>query len=392
MKRFIEISRLVLALAAMLGVAYIFTMYLDGDIGVVVWSFLLIAPLLSLLLAWLSRKRITVELDAPAYAAKGKNLRVRLRMRSCGRLPVPFVRCRIAADGGLLSKDPRPVQSCMTGRDAVDSEHEFTARHGGCARLSAREFSVSDYLGLFRFAVQGDLPSRIVGVIPEIPSLTGAGVMLHAVTDTVLTQDEDEEESSAAFSSVSAPGYIHRDYVPGDNLRRINWKLSAKRNRLMVRMDEAAATVRPSVILDLRPEQDEEGYTRRDILMEGALGFLLLLVRQGIATTLRYANDGEWHCLILENEDAVRSAAVELSTADLICGSHRLDPDALSEKAGAYLIYTAHPDEGLVGALEGYRSKGYVCCIVPEDVPAQHIRADALWKLSKDYAMTAVKK
>lgn len=392
MKRVIEICKLVLALAAMFGIAFVFTMYLDGDIGVVVWSFLLIAPLLSLLLAWLARKRITIELDVPSYAAKGKAVQAHLRMTARGKLPVPFVRCRLVSSGNCPARDARSVQSCMTGGRTVESDHGFTALHAGCAVLTVQDLFVSDYLGLFRFPLQTALPPRVLGVIPEIPSLTGAGIMLRSVTDTVQTQDEDEEESAAVYSSVTAPGYIHRDYVPGDNLRRINWKLSAKKNRLMVRMDEAAATVRPSLILDLCPEQDEAGYARRDILMEGALGFLILLVRQGVACTLRYANGGEWSCLILENEDGVRSAAAELSTADFVCGTSRLDPGALSEKAGAYLVYTAHPDAGLERSLADYRNKGSVCCVVPEGVAIQQMQADAVWRLSADYTMTALKK
>lgn len=392
LKQILDFVKLAAALGMMCCIAYLFTFYLDGDIGVVVWAFLLIAPLLSLLLAWNGKRKLTVLLSAPGYIAKGKTFRVKMKIQNAGRLPVPFVQCRLDQSAGLRSKDTRPIQTAMTGMQHLEAEEEVVAVHAGCSIISTADFSVSDYLGLFRFALPVTMPPVRIGVIPEVASISGAGVMLHAVSDVVLTQDEDEEESAASFSSVASPGYIHRDYVPGDNLRRINWKLSAKRNRLMVRMDEAAATVRPTVILDLQPETEEEALTIRDTMMEGALGFLMLLVRQGIVCTIRYASGGEWNCLSLETEDAVRSAAVEISTADFYCGEHRLDTMALKEKTGAYMIYTSRPDAVLQKKLAAYRSNGYVCMVIPESVPEEGLQADAIWKLSKEFDMTAVQK
>ena len=34
-------------------------------------------------------------------------------------------------------------------------------------------------------------------------------------------------------------------------MKRVNWKLSAKKNQLMVRLDEAASAVQPVIALDL---------------------------------------------------------------------------------------------------------------------------------------------
>ncbi len=392
MKTILNCCKAALAFGGMFAIAYLFTFYLDGDIGVVVWSFLLIAPLLSFLLALYARRHLTVRLEAPDYTAKGKVIRIRTIACGSGKLPIPFLCCQLTQSANFLPGDARPIQSAMMAAHPLEFEYELTARHVGCGTVSAAAFSVSDYLGLCRFSLP-ELPNPVkIGVIPEIPSLSGASVMLHAVTDTVLTQEDEEEESSAAFSSVSVPGYIHREYVPGDNLRRINWKLSAKRSRLMVRMDEAGTAVRPAVILDLCPEETEDALIIRDTMIEGALAFLLLLVRQGIACTLRYSREGQWKCILLESEDTVRSAAVELASADFFCGQHRLDASALSEKAGAYMIYTSRPDAALSENLDAFRNKGYLCLVLPETASADGLKADAIWRLSKDFDMTAVQK
>ncbi len=371
--------------------AYAFTNYLDGDIGVVIWSFLILAPLLSLVLTIIAKKKLTLSMDAPDYAEKDKHFSVKVILHSEGKLPIPFVRFRLLPTANLQPDDPRPVQCAFMSGDPQVIYCQMTAIHAGCASAELADVQISDYLGLFSFPVKMSLQPKRIGVIPVIPSLTDAAVLLRSVSDLIQTQDEEEEESQAAYSASAMPGYVHREYVPGDHLRRINWKLSAKRNKLMIRMDEAAVTVRPSLILDLPEDGTEQIWKRREILMEGALGFLMLLVRQGIVCSLRFASEGKWHCLDLENEDAVRQAAVELAVADFRYDGNRLDPNATMEKAGAYLIYTSYPDAGLSGAMRLLRDHGFVCCVTTDDreIPDD---ADAGWLLSEEFQMTAVQK
>lgn len=383
--------KLVFGLLAMGVMAYLFTFHLDADIGVVIFAFLLIAPLTSVLLTWLASQKVTAKLEAPHTLQKGKHFTVRAEMTAESRLPVPFLQIGLSQDANFTPDDPRRVSSAMTADEPLLIPFGMTAQYAGNGIIAPESLFVSDYLGLFRFRLR-QMPEPLkIGVIPSIPSLTGAGQMLHSVSDFVMTHDEEEEETAASFSPQNMPGYVHREYVPGDSLRRINWKLSAKRSKLMVRMDEAASAVRPTVILDLRPEHEPERLARREMLMEGALGFLMLLVRQGIACTMHYPTDGGWKNLLLETEDAVRSAAVEMADADFIGDGNRVDPSALQEHA--FLLYASDPDEGLSAALPALKDSGYVCVVTPvlpeqPDIPG----ADAVWQLASDFSMTALRK
>lgn len=389
----LEHSKLFFGLLIMFGMAYVFTHYLDGDIGVVVWSFLILAPLISLFLSRSACRKISAEWQAPSYCAKGKTFTLTMTVHSESRLPVPFLRCRIHADANFSQEDNRIVQSAMTSAEPLEIPYQLTAEYAGCAEVSVQELSVSDYLGWFNFPVNAVPETVKIGIIPEIPSLSNANIILHTVSDIVLTQDDEEEESAAAFSAQSMPGYIHREYVAGDSLKRINWKMSAKRQKLLVRMDEAAATVRPAVILDLQPETSPEALKRREIILEGALGFLLLLVQQGIPCTIRYSSENVWKSIILENEDAVRNAAVELAIADFTCGGNRLDPTLIQEKVGAYLIYTAHPDENLALDAARLKDSGYLCAVCLSDANQSALSGfNAVWTLNQDFAMQNLKK
>lgn len=388
----LERSKFYFGLLIMFSLAYLFTHYLDGDIGVVVWSFLILAPLISLLLSWKAARQISARIEAPAYLAKGRSFSVDITVTAESRLPVPFLRCQLVSALNFTREDSRPVQSAMTAEEPLHIPFAMTASYVGCGTVSVKELAVYDYLGWFRFPVR-QIPAPVkIGVIPEIPSLSNANVILHTVSDIVLTQDDEEEETSASYSAQSMPGYIHREYIPGDNLKRINWKMSAKRQKLLVRMDEAAAAVRPTVILDLQPEDSPTGLKRREVMIEGALGFLILLVRQGIPCTIRFASEKNWKMLLLESEDDVRNAAVEMAAADFVNDGNRIDLSASHEKAGAYLIYTAHADEALAIEAASLKNLGYVCGVCPAgDDNSALAGFNALWSIGEDYTMQNLK-
>jgi hypothetical protein len=99
--------------------------------------------------------------------------------------------------------------------------------------------------------------------------------------------------------------------------------------------------------------------------------------------------------MILENEDAVESVAVELATADFQNDGNRIDLSVMSERAGAYLVYTTQLDVVLLGQLKHLHDKGYVACVVTELTEEQTATLsgiDAVWRLDKDFSMTAVQK
>ena len=108
----------------------------------------------------------------------------------------------------------------------------------------------------------------------------------------VVTSDEEEENDTAMmFSANVAPGYEHREYVQGDPLKRVNWKLSTKKNKLMVRLDEAVASVQPLIILDLFRRSDAtaaEAVLNEEKLIQAVFGLLELMIEQGIACSFAY--------------------------------------------------------------------------------------------------------
>lgn len=77
-----------------------------------------------------------------------------------------------------------------------------------------------------------------IKIMPNIPDTGSQTELLKATSENASFDDNESESDENALGLTGVPGYDHRQYEIGDPLKRINWKLSSKRDELMVRLDE----------------------------------------------------------------------------------------------------------------------------------------------------------
>ena len=295
----------VVALAAVAFLLYIFTFYIDGEMGMILIAFMVFAPLISLFFALYARKRIKVSVDCDGYVKKGSSLDVRITVEKTGRFPLGIVEL-IPACSDVLDIGDKTYRLSLIQADKKSFTVRAQALIGGNGEIFIKTAYSCGFLGLMRVEIASELPPPIsVGVIPEIPQLKVSSQLFRNVADIVLTSDDDEDNDTAMmFTANTAPGYEHREYVHGDPLKRINWKLSSKKNKLMVRLDEAVASVQPMIVLDLyrsSTADTQQALLAEEQIIRSAFGFISLLVRQGIASTFVYYGSGG--NVIAENVD-----------------------------------------------------------------------------------------
>lgn len=290
--------RNIISALAIAFVLYIFTFHIDGEIGVILIAFLIFAPLSSFFFAWYGRKRVKIRLDCDGYVKKGSKLTVNVTVEKSGFFPLGIV--EIATAGSeVFSGCGKKYRLSIIGSDKRTFTYKLNADTGGNGEISVVSARSCGFLGFISFRITEPLPPPIsVGVIPEVPKIKASSGLFRSIADSVLTSDDEENsESSVLFSSNVAPGYEHREYVQGDPMKRVNWKLSAKKNKLMVRLDEAAASVQPLIAMDLyrsSKEDPAQAVLKEEQLIITVFGLLSLLVGQGIPTTfVYYGTDGE---------------------------------------------------------------------------------------------------
>ncbi|WP_254546171.1 DUF58 domain-containing protein [Halomarina pelagica] len=188
-------------------------------------------------------------LNAVAAPALVAVLAGAVQMRSGGRptvervLPAPgfpgderTMRVRVDAGGPATVTDRlgyglRPRESTHELAGATTVEYEFDLTRRGAYDVGPLVVTTYDALGLFEHTYRFATDERML-VYPEVRPVTPAGAFAGLVDRTGTTERH-------AFDTL-------REYVPGDALRDIHWKSSAKRGEEFVVMefaDEDSGTV-----------------------------------------------------------------------------------------------------------------------------------------------------
>jgi len=163
------------------------------------------------------------------------------------------------------------------------------------------------------------------------------------------------EASGAGMRMPSADDVVLRDYVPGDDPRRVHWPTAARQSRLMVRADEGAGMRPVTVLLDLGllvpPGESESicGLTPDDgeWAVELAASIACAVQKTGhptrlVATQLTGLSDGAG---FVSGAEAGRATLLD-ETVDLV--GHRTDTGANTAMAATTLALRQRHSPGEV--------------------------------------------
>lgn len=282
----------------------IFGLFLDANVGWFILLALVLAPLMSVFFAWLSSRRIELfcEMD-DAFLAKGDTCVMKVHVRNRSIFPTPPIAIELVNGAGVRSDNNKLIVSVLS-RAAVTFQVVFKAKICGKSVAGIEMAQVTDYSGLFSFSLKNqDYSSlqRNVAVIPDIAEISDRDDNIIKVMQTSMNMDDsDDTVESAAYNFGGFPGYDSREYVPGDPMKRVNWKQSAKRGRLLVRLDDEMSSRSVNVVLDsVFNKDDVDIYSVAPLLpfrdfdddelipaigqaaVENALGIMQVLIRHG---------------------------------------------------------------------------------------------------------------
>lgn len=275
----------------------------------------------------------------PDRVARGDAATMTLTVRNTGRL----------ASASLIAEDrcgsrpvPVPLLRLRPGRDTTVSYPVPTHRRGvvpvGPLRVTRR-----DALGLVSLArAHGDTAQ--VWVHPRIHHLTAVPAGVARSLDGRLDR---VPHGTITFDSL-------REYVVGDELRRVHWRTSAKVGELMVREDLDTSLPRIVVLLDDRaathPRLVDGVAETFESACEAAASVVAAAVREDVPITLQFVSGGG----SAGGDFLDRLAEADLHRdGDLGAATTRLR----QQRLGDTLIFLTGPggsgDLGLVGALRG---------------------------------------
>jgi uncharacterized protein (DUF58 family) len=183
----------------------------------------------------------------------GETLDVEVEIRNRSWLPVLWLRLSDTLPTELaLSQDFRHVISLLP-RERLRLGYALRGRRRGYYEIGPLLTLGGDLLGATTFEGR-QVADDFVIVYPKIVHLRDLGFPSQSPFGTLSSRERVFEDPSRVQGV--------RDYVPGDSLRRMDWKTSARVGSLQVRRFEPAISLETAIFLNL----DGSEYARRDRL------------------------------------------------------------------------------------------------------------------------------
>jgi uncharacterized protein (DUF58 family) len=180
---------------------------------------------------------LRVRRNAPECLAYGDDATVIIHVSNPTLLRVPWLELRESTPYALRTVLPRPQVISLGAGGEYQMSYSVRGARRGWYSLGPTRLILGDALGLGRLTLQ--IPSRHLTVYPRILPLAELGL---PATLNIGPLHGRRGEDPARPAGV-------RQYVPGDDVRRLDWKSTARQHTLLVR--RADPTIAPETTIAL---------------------------------------------------------------------------------------------------------------------------------------------
>ncbi len=278
-------------------------------------------PILSVVLAKWAAGRASLSIEAPQEALKKETVKASLSLLR------PAISCRanclVRCENRLCREEKElKLELAPSFSSAVKKEISIELQRCGMVRIGA-EVSFEDFFGLW-----GSGPLlRAESFTLVLPELFVPAVVL-AENTTVITGGE--VYSKTRPGSDPSETFAIREYLPGDPVRQIHWKLSTKSDTVLLR--ELGLPVVNETLLVFRNVTAEGGSVScetADAMAEIFLSVCRALLAGGQVFSAAFFEDGRW-----EKSEILSETDMDVFTARLLSLSWGEDDGSLSVMLG----------------------------------------------------------
>lgn len=242
--------------------------------------------LVSWILALFQRKKVTLRVSLPLTAAKGADISCRVRIKRECPFPTGPVSLRLRLYNRLTGEET--AMALLGG-----GEISFACTHCGEVEIRVERARLRGLVGFLPLRIPTEAHSHLT-VLPDTfqPEI-------RLTIPQAMTLDSEDYAPDRRGSDPTEP-YQYREYQPGDSLRSIHWKLSAKQDDLLVR--EASLPVSRSLLAFW-----EKRGSDLDAQAEVYFSLCQALCQQGYHFTMGFAREGGVTFLEIDSIDDLLS-------------------------------------------------------------------------------------
>lgn len=263
----------------------------------------ILLPLISFVLMLFSRNGLAVCLELPDMAEKETAV-LAYELINTSFFPAARVAFVVELENQMTGTGfQRKINATVGGHQKVDAKLSLKNSKVGCIRVSTRKIRVYDIFGLFTLKKK-DLQDQMMVIYPDLKDISVS------MEKPVETQGDGERYAVDRPGQDVSEIFQLREYVPGDEVRKIHWKLSSKIDRMMVR--DFSLPLNYSVFLLMELTETSEDII--DTQVELYLSLSKALLESGINHNLAWYDSGEeaFHARAMDDFEDLEMAMAEI--------------------------------------------------------------------------------
>lgn len=250
-------------------------------IAAAIFFALLLLSLTSYLICVFSGKYFSATIKLPASVKKSFGAEGMLIIKNSSPFTFIKVLCCVSATNNMTGerKETFIPMFCSAKSEALAS-FACSFQNCGCTEVKADRIYLTDFFGFIPFKVKGFACAEAkCTVLPDTFDMT---VVFENMPIAI---DDSESYSPDKKGNDYSETFQLREYVPGDSIKQIHWKLSEKLDKLIVR--EASLPVQKSTLV-FWDKYAEGGFSAKeaDAMAEITASICQALTRQGTSFSL----------------------------------------------------------------------------------------------------------
>ena len=219
-------------------------MYIFGDnaLTLLLLALSVLIPPLTYLVSSIALRGVSASLSFPFVMQKGKDAECAVVIKSRSLLPLWRMRCR-AETQNLLTGEKGTLEICLSLMPKSQKEIRFRVGSEYCGRINVTmtEIGAFDPFSIFRTTAKSDALARAM-VYPD----TFEAEVSIALNNAQLEDCDEYSPNKPGWDRTET--FQIREYVDGDSIRQIHWKLTTKYDKIIIR-DPALPVLRSVLVM-----------------------------------------------------------------------------------------------------------------------------------------------
>lgn len=384
---------------------YLYSYIIGGETSMIMVFMFLFSPFISILLVLPVRNRFNISVDVPSSEVeKGGIIRINVHIENKSFMPVPFINIGFCKAVNFSVQSPTDLVVSLGPFQSKTITMEYMAKSRGVGEIGVNGIWLKDYINLFNFSILKNTDDyRYIGEVTVLPRLVNikptSKILLNSMES--IKQDDSGETPIGLHSWSGEPGYEFREFMAGDSLHKVHWKLSARSETLMVRKDEGRGLAKKRLVLDPFMEKMQRKQARKTIyqllinssaksdvdkdsiedevlrleekILEAILSVAYISIKTGREAELWLFEKDKWNRYGITDGKSINEIQHRLAAYKFICdlavdSSKRLPLADIIEqegknrymRGGELTVFTGCFDETLQIAIDGFSDYGVI--------------------------------